>query len=71
MKRRRPQRKGCGVFSASRSGQEKRRPGGRPFKRKNMKKKTAWVWLNEKVSVFDIGTGGCASYHPEFPKGQL
>ncbi len=36
-----------------------------------MKKKTAWVWLNEKVSVFDIGTGGCASYHPEFPKGQL
>ena len=41
---------------------------------KNMKKKTAWVWLNEKVSVlsvFDIGTDGCASYHPEFPKGQL
>ena len=42
--------------------------------KKNMKKKTAWVWLNEKVSVlsvFDIGTDGCASYHPEFPKGQL
>ena len=44
---------------------------GVPSVGKNMKKKTAWVWLNEKVSVFDIGTDGCASYHPEFPKGQL
>ena len=71
MKKRRTQRKGCGVFSAPRSGQEKRRPGGRPFKRKKHEKENCLRWLNEKVSVFDIGTGGCAIYHPEFPKGQL
>lgn len=47
MKKRRTQRKGCGVFSAPWSGQEKRRPGGRPFKRKKHEKENCLGWLNE------------------------
>ena len=43
MKKRRTQRKGCGVFSALGQGKRKDAPEGVPSKGKNMKKKTAWV----------------------------
>ena len=69
-----PSGKGAAFFLPLGQSKRKDAPEGVPSKGKNMKRKllglVEWKW-NEKVSVFDIGTGGCATYHPEFPKGQL